>query len=87
MSIKQKLEWGIYPIASRRHQPRDNYNTFHKIHIWTPDEGILILSAWLLTPITAAIGMAISGGRFSYGESLILVMFLNFVLTVLVKTS
>jgi hypothetical protein len=52
MSIKHKLEYGIYPIASRRHQPRDNWGSFQKFpHEYTKDEASLVLGSWIISAV------------------------------------
>lgn len=84
MSVKQRLEYGIYPIASRRHQPRDNWNTFQEFpHDYTPDESKAIIASWVATPIIAMIADAMT--QFSFGEALILMIIIDLLIIYEVK--
>lgn len=86
MSIKQKLEYGIFPIASRRHQPQDNAGTFHKFsHMYTPDESTVIVGSWIATPIIAAIADATT--QASFGEALIMMIIIDLFLIWEIKSN
>ncbi len=75
MTVKQRLEYGIFPIASRRHQPRD-WGGFQRFsHLYTPDESQAIILSWILAPIIAGVGEQFSD--FSFGEILFLMICLN----------
>lgn len=62
MSVKQRLEYGIFPIASRRHQPRDNWGSLQKFdHEYTREESQAIVWSWILTIPAIFVAMAVTG--------------------------
>lgn len=77
MSIKQKLEWGIFPIASRRHQPRDSGYRYAP-HDLTHDDSVSIIVAIVATPFVAAILSSFHGGNnMDFGGWLLFLIFLD----------
>lgn len=85
MSVKQRLEYGIYPIASRRHQPHDNWGSFQRFpHTYVRNEALAIIWAWtLILPISVV--LAIFGVPF--GTALATILFWVIVFTVSIARS